>query len=105
MIKHNVYLEKLYFTCENIKINLFTGEIGCPDFLEPTRDFQTPIIFLLVDKNTKCGYFFLNWVVRNILATTLSGFPEIFIFLTTGSLVSVLEDRHITHHHNKYDVI
>ena len=28
------------------------------DFLEPTSDFQKPIAFLLVDKNTKCGYSF-----------------------------------------------
>ena len=28
------------------------------DFLEPNSDFQMPLIFLLVDKNTKCGYPF-----------------------------------------------
>ena len=28
------------------------------DFLEPISDFQRPITFLLVDKNTKCGYSF-----------------------------------------------
>ena len=26
------------------------------DFLEPTSEFQMPVTFLLVDKNTKCGY-------------------------------------------------
>ena len=28
------------------------------DFIEPTAEFQTPVTFLLVDKNTKCGYSF-----------------------------------------------
>ena len=28
------------------------------DFLEPTSDFQKPVTFLLVDKNTKCGNSF-----------------------------------------------
>ena len=28
------------------------------NFLEPTLDFQMPITFLLVHKNTKCGYSF-----------------------------------------------
>ena len=28
------------------------------DFLEPASEFQTPVTFLLVDKNTKCGYSF-----------------------------------------------
>ena len=28
------------------------------DFLEPTSDFQTPITFLLLDNNTKCGFSF-----------------------------------------------
>ena len=27
-------------------------------FLEPTSKFQTPVTFLLEDKNTKCGYSF-----------------------------------------------
>ena len=48
------------------------------DFLEHTSDFQTPITFLLVEKNTKCGYSFLNWIIRNILITKLSRFAEIF---------------------------
>ena len=34
LIQYNVYLGKLYFTCENIKscikYNFFMGEIGCP---------------------------------------------------------------------------
>ena len=28
------------------------------DFLEPTSEFQMPVAFLLVDKNTKCGHSF-----------------------------------------------
>ena len=28
------------------------------DFLEPTSEIQTPVTFLLVDKNTKCVYSF-----------------------------------------------
>ena len=28
------------------------------DFLELTSEFQKPVTFLLVDKNTKCGYSF-----------------------------------------------
>ena len=28
------------------------------EFLEPTSEFQTPVTFLLVDRNTKCGYSF-----------------------------------------------
>ena len=31
------------------------------DFLECTSEFQTPVTFLLVDKNTKCGYSF-SWL-------------------------------------------
>ena len=58
LIKYNVYLKKLYFTCENIKYNFFKGEIGCPLLSPLTSFFQTPITFLLVDKNTKCGYSF-----------------------------------------------
>ena len=30
------------------------------DFLEPTSEFQTPVTFLLADKNTKCGYSFFK---------------------------------------------
>ena len=28
------------------------------EFLEPTSEFQTPVTFLLVDRNSKCGYSF-----------------------------------------------
>ena len=28
------------------------------DFLEPISEFQTPVTFFLVDKNTTCGYSF-----------------------------------------------
>ena len=51
------------------------------DFLEPTSDFQTPITFLLVDKNTKCGYKFSK-IARKILVIKLSRYAEIFSFST-----------------------
>ena len=68
LIKYNIYLKKLYLISENIKkvvfqmwkykIQLFfTGEIEYPffyvDFIDPTSDFQTSIIFLLVTQ-TEC---------------------------------------------------
>ena len=28
------------------------------DFIKPTLDFETPVAFLFVDKNTKRGYSF-----------------------------------------------
>ena len=50
------------------------------DLIEPTSDFQTAITFLLVDKNTSCGYSFFNWIISNIWVTKLSGFAENFVF-------------------------
>ena len=43
----------------------------------------------------KCGFYFINWIVRNILVIELSGFAEIYVFLTPAPVVAVLEDRHI----------
>ena len=55
-IKYNVYIsqpwkyKKLYFTAVKYKKVYFSGEIGCISsaffvhFLEPTSDFQTPIL-------------------------------------------------------------
>ena len=40
------------------------------------------------------GIHFLNWIVKNILVIKLLGFTEIFIFLTSAPVVSVLEDRY-----------
>ena len=60
------------------------------DFLEPTSEFQTPVTFLLVDKNTKCGYSFSKLDHKNILVIKLSGFAEIFTFSTPALMVSVL---------------
>ena len=71
LIKYNVYLKKLYFIavkiqvvfygCENTscisRVNWMSYTFSI-DFLEPTSDFQMPITFLSVDKNTKCGYSF-----------------------------------------------
>ena len=47
------------------------------DFLEPTLDFQTPIMFLLEDKNTKYGYLFSKLDCKKNLEIDLSGFVEI----------------------------
>ena len=60
---HNVYLKKVIFNShENIKSCIswmnWRSSAFSVDFLEPTLDFQTPITFLLVDKNTKFGYSF-----------------------------------------------
>ena len=64
------------------------------DFLKPTSDFQMPITFLLVDKNTKYGFRFLNLnlITRKILVIKLSGFAEIFTFSTPAPVVLVLAD-------------
>ena len=44
------------------------------DSLEPTSEFQTPVTFLLVDKNTKCGYSFSKLDHKNNFGNKLSGF-------------------------------
>ena len=51
------------------------------DFLELTSDFQIPITFLLVDKKTKYGLHFLDYIAKKILVIKLSGFAENFHFL------------------------
>ena len=90
-IKYNVYLKKLYFTCEFIKSCIshvkIQNEMGYVDFREPTSDFQTPTTFLLS--------YFLNWISRNSLVIKWPGFDEIFIFFTPTPVVSVLEVRRI----------
>ena len=49
------------------------------DFLEPTSEIQTPVTFLWVDKNTKCGCSFSK-IAWKILVIKLSKFAEIFTF-------------------------
>ena len=51
------------------------------------------------------GIHLFNLVVRNILVIKLSGFAEIFDFLTPAPVVSVLKGRHIALYLHKYDVI
>ena len=59
------------------------------DFIELTSDFQTPVTFLLVDKNTKC-ILFHNWIIRNIFGNKIVRIcAEIFILLTPAPVVSV----------------
>ena len=68
LIRYNAYFKIAVFNSrENIKccISLqwryklyFTSEIFSIDFHEPTSEFQMPVIFLLVDKHTKCVYSF-----------------------------------------------
>ena len=41
------------------------------DFLEPTSEFQMPVTFLLVDKNTKCGYSFSQLDPKEIFGNLL----------------------------------
>ena len=60
------------------------------DFLEPTSEFQTPVIFLLVDKNKKCWYSLSSLDRKENFGTKLSGFAEIFTFSTPAPIVSVL---------------
>ena len=71
LTKYNAYFEKAVFhSRENIKSCIsqplkyklyFMGEVGC-HLLSPltslSPEFQTPVTFLLVDKNTKCGHSF-----------------------------------------------
>ena len=55
------------------------------DFLVPTSDFQTPITFLLVDKNTKCGHLFSyldrkeNSLMKCAFFASLDEINDIFI--------------------------
>ena len=44
-------------------------------------------------------------IKRNNFVIQLSGFAEIYTFLTSDAVVSVLLDRHIKHSHHRYDVI
>ena len=58
LIRYNVYLKKLYFTCEIMNGIYLICDIGYPfafslHFLEPTSDFQTPITLLIVYKKNK----------------------------------------------------
>ena len=55
------------------------------DFLEPTSEFQMPVTFLLVDKNTKCGYTFSK-IARKNLVIKLSGFADSSTFSTPVSI-------------------
>ena len=49
-------IKVVFHSCENIShISWVNFSI---DFLETTSEFQMPVTFLLVDKNTKCGYSF-----------------------------------------------
>ena len=49
-----------------------------------------PVTFLIVDKNTKCGYSFSELERMEHLVIKLSGFAEIFTFPTPALMVSVL---------------
>ena len=72
-IKYNAYFKKAVFhSRENIKSCIsqswkyklyfhgwnWMSSAFSVGFLEPTSEFQTPVTFLLVAKNTKCGYSF-----------------------------------------------
>ena len=77
--KYNAYFWKAVFhSRENIKVGNWMSSAFSIDSLEPTSEFQTPVTFLLVDKNTKCGYSF-SLIARKI---KMSGFAEIFTIST-----------------------
>ena len=78
------------------------------NFLEPTLDFQMPITFLLVHKNTMCGYSFsqldrnenfgnknvgiLLKFLRSLLLLTTSCSGRWFQFWSTYTLCNVIID-------------
>ena len=58
------------------------------DFIEPTSEFQTPVTFLLEDKNT--FIYFLSKLARKVLELICQVFAEICTFSTPAPMVSVL---------------
>ena len=79
------------FTGVKYKIPLLIRELT---FLCPLQIVEMPITFFYVEKITKCGYSFFNWIVMNILVIKFSDCAKIFIFFTPAPVVSVLEDIH-----------
>ena len=59
------------------------------DFFEHTSEFQTPVTFYLVKKNTKYGNSFSKLDCKENLVIKLWGFAEIFTFSTPAPVVSV----------------
>ena len=51
-----------------------------------------PVTFLLVDKNTKCGYSFSKLDRQEYFGNELSRSADIFTFSTLGPIVSALAD-------------
>ena len=51
------------------------------DFFEHTSEFKTPVTFLLVEKNTKCGYSFSKLDHKENLVIKLSGLLKFSLFL------------------------
>ena len=60
----DIYCIFYIFTSENIKIYIITPPectynfFGLPKLLQCTSELQTPITFLFVNENIKCGYAF-----------------------------------------------
>ena len=64
-----------------MKYNLFWITSDFPiDLLQCTSELQTPITFLFVDKNMKCGYAFSQLEHKEYFGTKLFGFAKIFGF-------------------------
>ena len=48
---------------------------------------------------------FLILSIRKILVMKLTGFTEIDTFLTPAPVILILEEKHISQNHHKYEVI
>ena len=62
---------------------------------------QTPITYLFVNENIKCGYTFLSYNVTNILVPKLFGIAKNFDFAFTAPSSSVGETLHVAYKKNK----
>ena len=69
------------------------------DFLEPTSEFQTHVTFLLVDKNTRCGYSFSKLDMENF-GYNLSGFAEISLSLLRPQRFQFWPTLHVMQRHH-----
>ena len=90
------YIDEIYckfyiFTSENIKFYIFTPPEGkynfywitsdiSIDLLQCSSELQTPITFLFVNENIKCGYAFSELEHKEILVPNYLALLKFFVF-------------------------